>query len=53
MPKGCIRHGDNRNGSTDSRYAELGMVDTGYVQAGPCAWLSPSAISSPCCEVGL
>lgn len=23
--------GDNRNGSTDSRYAELGMVDTGYV----------------------
>jgi signal peptidase I len=23
--------GDNRNGSTDSRYPELGMIDTRYV----------------------
>lgn len=39
VPEGCIFvMGDNRNGSTDSRYAELGMVDTDYV-LGRAMWV--------------
>lgn len=33
--------GDNRNGSTDSRYAELGMVDEGYIIGGAEALFFP------------
>ncbi len=42
VPEGCIFvMGDNRNGSSDSRTAELGMVDTRYVIGGVLAVFFP------------